>query len=87
MQAEYRFLADKLGNYVVKLLDKVHGNDELNTVLNAASSDDSDEQDDDDDVIDGGVTGGGSLARLHLAILYKEKQVGRLLTENDSVHD
>lgn len=65
-------MADKLGNYVVKLLDKVHGNDELNTVLNACSTD-SDEQD--DDVMEGGVAGGGSLARLHLAILYKEKQV------------
>lgn len=45
----------------MKLLDKVHGNEELNAILNA--TDDSDNE------------VGGELARLQLAINYKEKKV------------
>ncbi len=63
-QSEYSALASKLSEYVVRLLDKVHGNEELNAILNAA--DDSE-----------GETS-CELARLQLAIEYKEKKV-RLL--------
>lgn len=61
MQAEYSALAGRLSDYTVKLLDKVHGNEELNAILNA--TDDSDNE------------VGGELARLQLAINYKEKKV------------
>ena len=56
-------MSDQLGNYVVKLLDKVNGNDELNTILNV------------DDHQRGQMFHHGSLARLQLAIEYKEKRV------------
>ena len=62
-QAEYTALANKLGDYVVRLLDKVHGNAELDAVLNAG--DDSDDP----------CRPHGELARLQLAVDFKEKKV------------
>ena len=47
---------------MVKLLDKVHGNEELNNILSAVVEG---EEDDDN----------GTLPRLQLAIEYKEKKV------------
>jgi len=63
-QAEYTALNNKLGDYVVRLLDKVHGNDELNAILNAG-----------DDDCDDPCRPHGELARLQLAIDCKEKKV------------
>jgi len=57
-------LANKLGDYVVRLLDKVHGNAELNAILNAGD-DDSDDP----------CRPHGELARLQLAIDCREKKV------------
>ena len=57
-------MASKLSEYVVRLLDKVHGNDELNAILNACSDDDCDP-----------YRTSAELARLQLAIEYKEKKV------------
>lgn len=54
-------MAGKLSDYTVKLLDKVHGNEELNAILNA-TNDSEDETE-------------GELARLQLAISFKEKKV------------
>ena len=59
MQAEYSGLANQLGDYVVRLLDKVHGNEELNAILNA-----SPDMEDTDDLL-----------RLQLAIKLREKKV------------
>ncbi|ESO08662.1 hypothetical protein HELRODRAFT_169550 [Helobdella robusta] len=64
-QAEYSALANQLSEYAVKLLDKVHGNEELNAILNARDGQQE----------DGDETSGGELARLQLAIKYKEKKV------------
>ncbi|ELT93222.1 hypothetical protein CAPTEDRAFT_147411, partial [Capitella teleta] len=58
--AEYSLLGSKLSEYVVRLLDKVHGNDELNAILNAVDT--TDEVDD------------ATFKRLQLAIKYKEKK-------------
>ena len=63
-QADYMALSDQLGNYVVRLLDNVNGNEELNTILNASGEDDN-------------ATQHVSMSRLQLAIEYKEKKVGR----------
>jgi hypothetical protein len=54
-------LGSKLSEYVVRLLDKVHVNDELNAILNAV-----DENEDLEDA---------EFKRLQLAIEYKEKKV------------
>ena len=64
-QAEYTALANKLGDYVVRLLDKVRGNAELDAILNVG-----DDGDDDDP-----CRPHGKLARLQLAIDYREKKV------------
>lgn len=60
-QSEYNDLAGKLADYVVKLLDKVQGNEELNVLLNNAEGLEH--------------TSNKTLARLQLAIDYKEKKV------------
>ena len=62
-QGEYHALADKLCEYVVKLLDQVRGNDELDVILNEKR---------------GFMVYGDSpdrLARLHLAVKYNQKRV------------
>ena len=61
-QAEYQQIGEQLSEYVVKLLDKVHGNEELNNILSAVE--DGEEED---------TT--NTLPRLQLAIEYKEKKV------------
>ncbi len=60
-QSEFTELAANLSDYVVKLLDKVQGNEELNVILN--NSDGLEH------------TPNKTLARLQLAIDYKEKKV------------
>ena len=61
-QGEYESLAKKLSEYVVKLLDHVRGNDELDIILN--------------EPVEGyGPECQGKLARLKLAIKCNEKQV------------
>jgi len=57
----------------VRLLDKVHGNAELNAILNAGDDDSNDP-----------CRPNGELARLQLAIDCKEKKVG--LSRRDSNH-
>jgi len=64
-------LANKLGDYVVRLLDKVHGNDELNAILNAG-----------DGGSDDPCRPHGKLARLQLAIDYKEKKVRSVIVNS-----
>ena len=61
LQSEFTELASNLSDYVVKLLDKVQGNEELNVILN--NSDGLEH------------TPNKTLARLQLAIDYKEKKV------------
>ncbi len=62
LQGEYEALAKKLSEYVVKLLDHVRGNDELDVILN--------------EEVDGyGPDCHGKLARLKLAIKFNEKRV------------
>ena len=61
LQSEFQELASNLSDYVVKLLDKVQGNEELNVILN--NSDGLEH------------TPNKTLARLQLAIDYKEKKV------------
>ena len=63
-------LANRLSEYVVRLLDKVHGNSELNAILNGT-----------DNAADDGDTWRTphELARLQLAIEYKEKRVFNLI--------
>ncbi len=62
LQGEYESLAKKLSEYVVKLLDHVRGNDELDIILN--------------EPVEGhGPECQGKLARLKLAIKCNEKQV------------
>lgn len=61
-QGEYEGLAKKLSEYVVKLIDHVRGNDELDIILNEG--------------VDGhGVDSHGKLSRLKLALKFNEKQV------------
>ena len=67
VQAEYSLLANRLSEYVVRLLDKVHGNNELNAILNGTDS----------ATDDATSRTPNELARLQLAIEYKEKRVGR----------
>ena len=62
VQGEYESLAKKLSEYVVKLLDHVRGNDELDVILN-------------EEVEGHGQECHGKLARLKLAIKCNEKQV------------
>jgi hypothetical protein len=62
LQTEYLALADQLSDYVVKLLDKVRGHDELEKLINKKRRDPHDESYD-------------LLARLHLAIQCNEKKV------------
>ena len=62
-QAEYLALACQLSEYAVKLLDKVHGNEELNTILNSRTNLNEVEET------------FLQLPRLQLAIKYKEKKV------------
>ena len=66
-------LANKLGDYVVRLLDKVHGNAELNAILNAG-----------DDSSDDPCRPHGELARLQLAIDCKEKKVFKPANNNNN---
>ena len=73
LQAEYTVLANKLGDYVVRLLDKVHGNAELNAILNAG-----------DDSSDDPCRPHGELARLQLAIDCKEKKVFKPANNNNN---
>lgn len=64
LQGEYESLAKKLSEYVVKLLDHVRGNDELDIILN--------------EPVEGyGPECQGKLSRLKLAIKCNEKQVDR----------
>ena len=77
LQSEFTELASNLSDYVVKLLDKVQGNEELNVILNNSD----------------GLkhTPNKTLARLQLAIDYKEKKVsaargGPILTHRNSPH-
>ena len=61
-QGEYEGLAKKLSEYVVKLIDHVRGNDELDIILNEG--------------VDGhGIDNHGKLTRLKLALKFNEKQV------------
>nr|AWJ68223.1 putative transient receptor potential channel 4 [Hirudo verbana] len=60
--AEYLALACQLSEYAVKLLDKVHGNEELNTILNSRTNLNEVEET------------FLQLPRLQLAIKYKEKK-------------
>lgn len=69
LQTDYLALADQLSQYVVKLLDKVRGHDELEILLNKtgrASDEESYEL----------------LDRLKLAIQYNEKKVRMDITTN-----
>lgn len=61
-QTEYTRLATGLSEYVVRLLDKVHSNEELHAILSATAEDHNDITPED-------------LPRLQLAIKYKEKRV------------
>jgi MFS superfamily sulfate permease-like transporter len=65
---EYLALADQLSEYIVKLLDKVRGHDELEILLNKKGRDSDDETYE-------------LLSRLKLAIHYNEKKVS--LTQFD----
>ncbi|XP_076470578.1 short transient receptor potential channel 7-like isoform X3 [Babylonia areolata] len=58
---DYLFLADQLSEYVVKLLDKIRGHDELQVLLNKTGADSEQETYE-------------LLARLKLAIRYREKK-------------
>ena len=69
-QAEYNELAGQLADYVVKLLDKVQGNEELNVLLNNSEGMEH--------------TSNKILARLQLAIDYKEKKVSALFIVHSS---
>ncbi|XP_067652080.1 short transient receptor potential channel 7-like isoform X1 [Haliotis asinina] len=60
-KTEYLSMADQLSQYVVKLLDKVRGHDELEVLLNKVGSDSEDESYE-------------LLSRLKLAIQYNEKK-------------
>ena len=62
LQNEYLSMADQLSEYVVKLLDKIRGHDELEILLNKTGADSSDES-------------YKMLARLKMAIRYNEKKV------------
>lgn len=62
VQTEYLALADQLSDYVVKLLDKVRGHDELEKLINKKRRDPRDESYD-------------LLARLQMAIQCNEKKV------------
>lgn len=62
-QTEYLGLADQLSDYVVKLLDKVRGHDELEKLINKKRRDPTDES-------------YALLARLQMAIQCNEKKVG-----------
>ena len=55
-------MSTSLADYMVKLLDKVQGNEELNVILNEHQPDDDNSQ---------------ILARLQLAIDFKEKKASR----------
>ena len=61
LQQEYEDLCDQLSEYVVKLLDRVRTQDELELVLNKAGEPVEERY--------------SSLARLKLAVQYKEKKV------------
>lgn len=61
-QSEYSTLADQLSEYVVRLLDKVRGHDELEKLLNKRKREANDETYE-------------QLSRLKLAIHYSEKKV------------
>ena len=63
LQSEYTVLAEQLSDYVVKLLDKVHDNKELNAILNAGED------------FQQTCAHDNQLSRLSLAIDYKEKKV------------
>ena len=65
LQGEYESLAKNLSNYVVKLLDHVRGNDELDIILNEEG-----------DVPD--LQEHGKLSRLKLALKFNEKHVSIL---------
>ena len=65
-QTEYLELADQLSAYVVKLLDKVRGHDELEMVINKTGRDSE-------------VETYERLARFKLAIRYNEKKVSFIL--------
>lgn len=69
LQSEYSGLAEQLSEYVVRLLDKVHGNEELNAILNACDSHSG---------VDDGLVN-TTLPRLQLAIKYKEKKVSLII--------
>ena len=66
MQTDYLLLADQLSVYVVKLLDKIRGHDELQVLLNKTGSNSEQETYE-------------LLARLKLAIRYREKKVSQLV--------
>ena len=61
LQQEYRELSNQLSAYVVKLLDRVRTQDELELVLNKAGKPNEEKY--------------SSLARLRLALQYGEKKV------------
>lgn len=61
-QSDYLALADQLSEYVVRLLDKVRGHDELEKLLNKKKREPDDETYE-------------QLSRLKLAIHYSEKKV------------
>lgn len=66
LKSDYNELAANLSNYVVKLLDKVQGNEELNVILHNPDGLDM-------------ASPNKTLARLQLAIQYKEKRVITIL--------
>jgi preprotein translocase subunit Sss1 len=61
LQQEYRELSNQLSEYVVKLLDRVRTQDELELVLNKTGKPDEEKY--------------NTLARLRLALQYGEKKV------------
>lgn len=69
VQTEYLALADQLSDYVVKLLDKVRGHDELEKLINKKRRDPRDESYD-------------LLARLQMAIQCNEKKVSGWISLN-----
>ena len=62
MQQEYKELANQLSEYVVKLLDRVRTQEELELVLNKTGKARSEKY--------------STLARFNLALQYDEKKVG-----------
>ena len=65
LQSEYEAIADELSNFVVELLDWVKTSEELDVILNQNEGTDLEDSD--------------QLARLKLAVCYKEMKVKKQL--------